>query len=412
MNLSVVPFRQQVAAQRVEDVAATVRAGLGAVPLRDRVQPGMRIAIGVGSRGISCLYEVVHSLVVELRALGTEPFLVPAMGSHGGGTAEGQRAVLEGYGLKPEVLGVPILSSMDAVLIGQTDGGMPVYFDTYAAKADGIIVVNRIKQHTAFHGKWESGLLKILAVGLGKAAGAAEIHNRGIVEAMPAAARFLLAKLPVIAGIGIVENGLHEPACIEVLPAERIEAEEPKLLDLARQLLPRIPGALFPLDVLVLREIGKDISGTGMDLNLVGMWRRTGGVVDPPIERLLVLDLTAQSHGNAIGVGYADVIPQRLRDKIDLAATYTNCLSSHNWAGGRIPITLPTDSDVIKAGMAGLSPERVRMILLRNTLELETFWVAEALADEARSAARLEKLGPARKVAFDPDGNLQWPEVG
>jgi Lactate racemase N-terminal domain len=412
MNLSVVPFRQQVAAQRIEDVAGTVRAGLRAIPLRERVQPGMCIAVGVGSRGISCLCEVVRALVEELRALGAEPFLVPAMGSHGGGTAEGQRTVLEGYGLTSHVLGVPILSSMDTVLIGMTDGGMPVYWDSHAASADGIIVVNRIKQHTAFHGKWESGLLKILAVGLGKAAGAAEIHNWGIVEAMPAAARFLLANLPIIAGIGIVENGLHEPACIEVLSADRIEAEEPKLLDLARQMLPRIPDILFPLDVLVLREIGKDISGTGMDLNLVGMWRRTGGVVDPPIDRLVVLDLTGQSHGNAIGVGYADVIPQRLRDKIDPAATNTNCLSSHNWSGGRIPITLPTDADVIKTGIAGVAPERVRMMLIQNTLELETFWVTRALADAAQSDARLEQLGPARPLACDSAGNLIWPEVG
>jgi Lactate racemase N-terminal domain len=410
MNLRVVPFRQQVAAQRVEDVAGTVRAGLRALPLRERVRPGMRIAVGVGSRGISSLYDVVRAVVQELRAQGAEPFLVPAMGSHGGGTAEGQRAVLEGYGLTPDVLGVPILSSMDAVQVGMTDGGMPVYFDTYAARADGIVVVNRIKQHTAFHARWESGLMKILAVGLGKAAGAAEIHNRGIVEAMPATARYLLANLPVIAGIGIVENGLHEPACIEVLAAERIELEEPKLLDLARDLLPRIPGALFPLDVLVLREIGKDISGTGMDLNLVGMWRRTGGVVEPPIDRLVVLDLTDQSHGNAIGVGYADLIPQRLRDKIDPAATYTNCLSSHNWSGGRIPITLPTDTDVIQAAMAGFAPEQVRMIWLRNTLELATLWVSEALADAA-CAARLEMLGPARPLTFDPAGTLHWPEA-
>jgi hypothetical protein len=412
MNPRVVPFRQQVAAQRVDDVAATVRAELRAIPLDKHVQPGMRIAVGVGSRGISCLYEVVRALVEELQTAGAEPFLVPAMGSHGGGTAEGQRAILEGYGLKPEVLGIPIQSSMDTVLVGKTEKGMPVYFDSHAARADGIIVVNRIKQHTAFHGPWESGLLKILAVGLGKAAGAAEIHNWGIAEAMPAAARFLLANLPVIVGIGIVENGLHEPACIQVLRAERIEAEEPKLLGLARSLLPRIPGALFPLDVLVLREIGKDISGTGMDLNVVGMWRRTGGVVDPPIERLIVLDLTERSHGNAIGVGYADLIPQRLRDKIDPTATYTNCLSSHNWSGGRIPITLPTDADVIEAGLAGLTPERVRIVLLRNTLELEMLWVTEALAEAAQSTAHLERLGPARPLTFDPSGNLNWPEVG
>jgi hypothetical protein len=410
MNLNVVPFRQQVATQRVDDVAGTVRVGLKAVS--QQIRPGMRIAVGVGSRGISSVSEVVTTLITEMRALGAEPFLVPAMGSHGGGTAEGQRTVLVGYGLDPAKTNTPILSSMDTVLIGKTDRGMPVYFDSHAAGADGIIIVNRIKEHTAFHGRWESGLMKILAVGLGKARGAAEIHNWGIVDAMPDAARFLLSHVPVIAGIGIVENGMHEAACIEVLPAERIEADEPKLLDMARQMLPRLPGTLFPLDVLVMREIGKDISGTGMDLNVVGMWRRTGGPVDPPIDRVVALDLTAQSHGNAIGVGYADLIPQRLRDKIDLAATYTNCISSHNWAGGRVPITLPTDSEVMNVALTGTAPDKLRMVLIQNTLALDTLWLSEALVKSAQSSSGLTQLGPVRPLAFDSAGTLIWPEMG
>jgi hypothetical protein len=408
VTLRVAPVRQQVSGERVADVAGEVRAGLKALPLSEQVRPGMRIAVAVGSRGINSLSTIVTTVIEELRALDASPFLVPAMGSHGGGTAFGQLAVLRSYNLTPANLEVPIHSSMETVHIGQTSEGMPVYLDAHAAQADGIIAINRIKEHTAFKGRWESGLLKILAVGLGKARGAAEIHNWGVREAMPAAAGLILTRMPVLAGVGIVENGQHEPARIAVLPPEQIEAEEPQLLDLARQLTPRIP--LEPLDLLVVREMGKNISGTGMDLNVIGMWRRTGGPVVPQINIIAVLDLTPESHGNAIGVGHADLIPQRLRDKIDLAATYTNCLTSHNLPGGKIPITLPSDREVIEAGLAGISPERARMILVRNTLALDRLWVSEALLSSVTATPTLEQVGPPRPLPYDPDGALAMPE--
>jgi hypothetical protein len=368
----------------------------------------MRIAVAVGSRGITSLTTIVRTVIEELRALDARPFLVPAMGSHGGGTAEGQQAVLESYGLSSNALNVPILSSIDTVQIGQTAEGMPVYFDTHAARADGIIAINRIKEHTAFKGRWESGLLKILAVGLGKARGAAEIHNRGVREAMPAAARVILAQMPVLAGVGLVENGQHDPARIAVLPAERIEAEEPDLLDLARQLTPKIP--LEPLDLLVVQEMGKNISGTGMDLNVIGMWRRTGGPIVPQINTIAVLDLTEESHGNAIGVGHAELIPQRLRDKIDLAATYTNCLTSHNLAGGKIPITLATDRDVIEAGLAGVAVEQARVVLVRNTLDLDRLWVSEALLPAVAATPTLTQIGSPHPLTFEANDSLITPE--
>ncbi|MCZ7569994.1 MAG: DUF362 domain-containing protein [Ardenticatenaceae bacterium] len=356
MTLWIAPVRQHVSAGTSEDIPGEVRAGMRR--LHSRVRHGMRIAVGVGSRGISGLPTVVHCVVEELRALGADPFLVPAMGSHGGGTAEGQREVLERYGLRPTDLGVSIRSAMETVEIGRTPEGMPVFFDSHAAAADGIIVINRIKEHTAFKGRWESGLLKMLAVGLGKARGAAEIHNWGVREAMPSAARLLLARLPILGGVALIENGVHELAKIVVLPAEQIEAEEPALLDLARRLTPRIP--FEPIDLLLVREMGKDISGTGMDLNVIGMWRRTGGPIEPLITTIGVLDLTENSHGNAIGVGHADLIPQRFYTKTDRAATCTNCLTSHNLTGGKIPITLPTDRAVVEAGLAGIAPERAR----------------------------------------------------
>ena len=403
----VAPIRQYVASERVDDVPAQVRQGLRAIALGKYVQPGMRVAVAIGSRGIGCLTTVLRAVVDELRLLGAEPFLIPAMGSHGGGTAEGQEAVLESYGVRSAAPGIPILSSMETVRIGETPEGMAVYLDAHAARADGIIAINRIKEHTAFKGRWESGLLKILSVGLGKTTGAAEIHNWGVREAMPAAARVVLNRMQVLAGIGIIENGKHQPARIAVLPSGRIEADEPALLDLARQLLPRIP--FEPVDLLILQEMGKEISGTGMDLNIVGMWRRTGGPVEPQINTIGVLNLTAASHGNALGVGHADLITQRLRDKIDLAATYKNCLTSHNLAGAKIPLTLPTDYDVMEVGLAGIEPARARLVIARNTLELDTMWVSDALLPSVAATRTLEQVGPLRPVTFGDSGRLNLP---
>jgi hypothetical protein len=403
-----IPVRQQVATECIEDVGAEVGSGLQALPLSEQVRPGTRIAVAVGSRGTECLLEVVRTVIEELCTLDAKPFLVPAMGSHGGGTAEGQQAVLEGYGLRPTSLGVPILSSMETVKIGETPEGMPVYFDAHAANADGIIAINRIKEHGAFRGKWESGLLKILSVGLGKARGAAEIHNRDIREAMPAAARVVLAQMPVLAGIGIVENGNHKPAQIAVLPAEQIESSEPALLDVARRLTPKIP--FESLDLLIVQEMGKNISGTGMDLNVIGTWRRSGGLVDPEISVIAVLDLTTNSHGNATGVGHADLITCRLREKIDLAVTSLNCLTSRNLAGGKIPITLPTDRHVIEAGLRGIAPECARVVLVRNTKELDLLWISEPLLPTVKMMPTLEQIGPARRLIFDVDGSLVTPK--
>jgi len=410
-NLCFAPVRQQVSTERIADVTATTRQGLRSLPLDARVRPGMRIAIALPSRGISCMAQVVRVVIEELRALNAQPFLLPAMGSHGGGTAQGQREVLEGYGLGEDATGVPIISSLETMQIGTAENGMPVFADRHTAQADGIIAINRIKEHTAFKARWESGLLKILAVGLGKPRGAAEIHNWGLVDAMPAAARIVLAKLPVVAGIGIVENGHHQAARIAVIPAERIEADEPALLDLARRFTPRIPTAFEPLDLLIVQEMGKDISGTGMDLNVVGMWRRTGGPVSPLISVIAVLDLTPNSHGNAIGVGHCDLISQRLRDKIDIAATYTNCLTSHNLAGAKIPITLPTDRQVIEAGLLGVAPERARAVLIRNTLTLDVIWVSEALLPMISATPMLEQIGEPQPLAFNAHDALIVPEL-
>jgi hypothetical protein len=400
------PISQQVTAERIDDIGGHVRTGLRNLPLADLVTGGKSVAVCVGSRGISCISEVVLALLAELQASGAEPFLVPAMGSHGGGTAAGQQAVLEGYGLAQEQTGVPIRSSTDSIEIGHAPNGMPVYFDTHAAAADAIIVVNRIKPHTSFRARWESGLFKMMAVGLGKPKGAATLHAWNVADAIPNAARVVLEHMPVIAGIGIVENGRHQPARIEVLPAASIEEREPLLLEEAWRHMPTIP--FDGLDLLVLQEIGKDISGTGMDLNTVGMWRRTGGAVEPDIRVLAVLDLTEQSHGNAVGIGYADLIPERARAKVDMAATYTNCLTAGNFNGAKMPITLADDRAVLSAGLPALNPERARVVILRNTLEMGKMWVSEALLAEMETAMKLTRTGAIRNLAFDGDGCLVW----
>jgi hypothetical protein len=403
---AIAPVQQRLTTDHIADPAAHVTAHLRALPLAGRVRPGMRVAIGCGSRGIGCIRDVVGPLVAELLSLGASPFLVPAMGSHGSGHAECQAEVLAGYGLGN--LGAPILSDMTPVQIGATPDGMPVFWDRHAVGADAVIVVNRIKPHTAFRNHWESGLMKMLAVGLGKAEGAATIHGWGVRDAMPAAARVALATKPVIAGIGIVENGHHQPAAIEVLSAEAIETREPALLELAWTHLPRIP--LEPLDLLVLQEIGKDISGTGMDLNVVGMWRRTGGAPTPDFRCITALDLTPNSHGNAVGVGYCDLIPRRLADKIDLAATYTNCLTAANFNGGKLPITLSTDQAVIDAALPRTNPSAARVVIARNTLELGLLWVSTALLDQVATIPTLEQIGQRQPLAFDAFGRLALPE--
>jgi hypothetical protein len=402
------PVKQELTSESITDIPTHVTAQLQQSPMLDPIQSGQRIAISVGSRGIGCIQPVVAAVVEAIRERGAEPFLVPAMGSHGGGTAEGQREVLEGYGLGSKTMGAPIESDMEAIQIGETRDGMPVYFDRNAAAADGILVVNRIKPHTSFRAQWESGLLKMLAVGLGKRQGAATYHAWGIADAFATAATVIRAEMPVLGGVGIVENGHHQPAIIEALTTDELASREPELLAEAWRHFPLIP--IEPLDLLVLREIGKDISGTGMDLNVVGMWRRSGGAISPDYKRLAVLDLTPNSHGNGIGVGYADLIPQRLRDKIDWDATYMNCLTSANFNGAKTPITMADDRAVLETGLAGFDGPKARVVIARNTLDLETLWVSEAALVDVEAAPGLAQAGPITEVTFDEDGVLQLHE--
>ena len=402
--IQLAPVRQSVSEQQVDNVSAAVWNGLNAVALSERVRPGMRVAVAVGSRGISCYREVVKAVVETLLALGAEPFLVPAMGSHGGGTAEGQHEVLVGYGMAD--LGVPIHSSLEVKQIGET-GGMPIYWDRHAAEADAVIPVNRVKAHTAFRADHESGLCKIMTIGLGKKRGAATLHAHDAATAIPLAAQVILKTMPVVTGVAIVENGRHAAAEIAVLPGERIFQEEPRLLRQAKALQPSIP--FDDLDLLVVHEMGKNISGTGMDTNIIGMWRRNGGPREPNFRVLAVLDLTPDSHGNASGVGLADLIPERLRAKIDWHATYTNCLTAGNFAAAKQPVTLASDREVIETGLMGKNAATARVAWIQNTLELETLWLSPALLEEVDKTQTLTQVGKAQEVRFTADGALLPP---
>ena len=402
--IQLAPVRQSVSEQQVDNVSAAVWNGLNAVALSGLVRPGMRVAVAVGSRGISCYREVVKAVVETLQALGAEPFLVPAMGSHGGGTAEGQHEVLVGYGMAD--LGVPIHSSLEVKQIGET-GGMPIYWDRHAAEADAVIPVNRVKAHTAFRADHESGLCKIMTIGLGKKRGAATLHAHDAATAIPLAAQVILKTMPVVAGVAIVENGRHAAAEIAVLPGERIFQEEPRLLQQAKALQPSIP--FNDLDLLVVHEMGKNISGTGMDTNIIGMWRRNGGPREPNFRVLAVLDLTPDSHGNASGVGLADLIPERLRAKIDWHATYTNCLTAGNFAAAKQPVTLASDREVIETGLMGKNAATARVAWIQNTLELETLWLSPALLEEVEKTQTLTQVGKAQEVQFTADGALLPP---
>ena len=404
--IQLAPVRQTVSDEQVENVSAAVWNGLNAIALSERVRPGMRVAVAVGSRGISRYREVVQAVVETLQALGAEAFLVPAMGSHGGGTGEGQHAVLVGYGMAE--LGVPIHSSLEVKQVGEA-GGMPIYWDRHAAEADAVVPVNRVKAHTAFRADHESGLCKIMTIGLGKKKGAATLHAHDAAIAIPRAAQVILDKMPVVAGVAIVENGRHEPAEIAVLAGERIFDEEPGLLRKAKALQPSIP--FDDLDLLIVQEMGKNISGTGMDTNIIGMWRRNGGPREPNFRVLTVLDLTAGSHGNASGVGLADLIPERLRAKIDWHATYTNCLTAGNFAAAKQPVTLASDLEIVETGLMGKDEESARVVWIQNTLELDTLWLSPALLEEAGDIPSLTQVGAAQSIQFAEDGALLPPET-
>lgn len=396
--------QQRFDVSQIEDIAGEVSKQMEAFGLARRVKPGQRIAITAGSRGIANIAEIIAAAVAELRKVGAKPFVFPAMGSHGGATAEGQREMLASYGIVEERIGCPIVSSMEVVEIGTTPSGVPVWVDREAYHSDGILVVNRVKAHTAFKAPNESGLIKMMGIGIGKRHGADVYHRYPLGPTLLEAARVVIAKAPILGGLAIVENSRDQTWKLVAAAPEEMEEVDRNLLVEANRLLPRIP--FETLDVLIVEEMGKNISGTGMDLNVIGMWRRIGGEQRPYFRYIVVLDLTEESHGNALGIGMADLTTKRLVDKIDLKAMYTNVMTTNFFQTGKIPVTMDTDREAIELAFKTFDPQSVRAVRIRNTLALEKIYVSEGLLPEARENPNLFILDDPKPMAFDAEGRL------
>jgi hypothetical protein len=408
------PVRQKFEAPQVNDVAAATKEALE--PLRPRITSGMSVALTAGSRGIHDKPEVVRAAGEWLRSLGAEPFVVPAMGSHGGATAEGQIDMLSGLGMTEESLGMPIRATMETVELGRVPDGPMTHLDAIAAQADGIIAINRVKAHTDFKGELESGLGKIVAIGLGKQRGAEGIHLYGprhLGRWIPAVARRIIDTGKVLGGLAIVENAYDRAAKIAFLAPDDIAGPgETQLLAEAKQLMATLP--FDDIDVAVIDMMGKNMSGAGMDTNVIGrmMIRGSAEFERPRITNIAVLDISEPSHGNAIGLGLADFIPFRILEKIDLRSSYINAMTSGLGGPqrGQIPMAMPTDRSAIAAaivtcGRADL--EQARLVRMRSTLDLEELWVSESLRDEVTANDRLSVAGDPEPLAFDDGGQLR-----
>jgi hypothetical protein len=402
--------RQTFDAARLTDVAGALRRELARVEISRRVRPGMRVAVAVGSRGVAEIPTLARVTVEELKRLGAEPFVVPAMGSHGGATAEGQREVLANLGVTEASVGCPILSSMAVVEIGRLDNGLPVYIDEHAYKADGIVVINRVKPHTAFRGENESGLVKMITIGLGKQKGAESCHAfsfKYMAEHIVAMARITLAKMPVLFGVGSVENAYDQVArVVAVTPEELIDSDR-RLLVEAKGYMASLPFS--QIDVLVVDRIGKDISGDGMDPNITGRYPTPYASGGPDIAKVAVLDLTEATHGNANGLGKADVVTRRLVDKINFAVMYCNALTSTVFEPVKIPMVMECDLDAVKAAIKACNARnmsKVRLVRIQDTLHLDEILVSEALLAEAADHPRLAVAGEPAAMRFDAAGNF------
>ncbi len=368
-----------------------------------------QIAIAVGSRGIANLPRIVKTLVQCVKDLGGKPFIVPAMGSHGGATAEGQTQVLESYGITEEYTGAPIRSSMDVVELPSADLKNKVYMDRLAYQADGTIVINRVKVHTAFHAAIESGLMKMCVIGLGKHKGALEIHRygaQGLRELIPPTARQILTHGNIILGIGIAENAYEQTALIKAVGPADFEQEETKLLQWVRNNMPTLP--VDQLDVLIVDEFGKNISGTGMDVNIVGR-RKIASEPEPEspnITSIILLGLSEKSHGNANGMGLADVITRRFFEKLDFKATYENILTTGFLERGKIPVVAETDRQALEYALkpCGLAdPGQAKIIRIKNTLILDELWVSPKVVDEIKDREDITVTGEAVTLFDDPE---------
>ncbi|MDR0841472.1 MAG: lactate racemase domain-containing protein [Christensenellaceae bacterium] len=404
-------IRQQFKSQKIEDVPAKVIEGLLRAEIAASIQPNRRICLTCSSRGVDNLALVLRTVAGFCKQKGALPFIVPAMGSHGGATAEGQLEIANSYGVTEEYCGCPIISCMDTVNIGKSASGTSVFIDKYAAQADGIIVIGRVKPHTCFTGPFESGIMKMMAIGLGKQYGASVCHEGGFGEMSKMIREFgqtILANTNVLFALALVENAYDKTCIIKALTREEIDVLEPELLEKAKALMPRI---LFDTaDVLVVDQIGKDISGDGMDPNIVGRWTtpyKSGGI---SAQRVVVLDVTEKSHGNVCGAGMADIGTMRIFKKMRFEMTYPNLLTGRNAAAGFLPIFMESDRLAMQAAVQtsiGVHLNKLRLIRIKDTLHMDEIELSEAYMEEAAAHPQVEILNhTCYPLPFDEKGNL------
>jgi hypothetical protein len=417
--------RQTFEGPRIANVAAEVEAELGGLRLNESIRPGQTVAVTAGSRGIANIHLIIKAIVDHLKNLGAQPFIVPAMGSHAGGTATGQREMIEQFGITESFCGCPIHSSMETVVVCQASEGFPVHFDRFAHEADHVVVCGRVKPHTDFQGDVESGLLKMMLIGLGKHEGA-KIYHRAIRDysfgrIAHSVGREVLARCHIAAGIAILENGYDETAKIAGVRPQEIPQREMELLQLARQWMPRLP--FDQVDILLVDEIGKNISGTGLDTNVVGRKfgiHRAAEREFPKVRLIAVRDLSEQTHGNATGLGIAEFCRTRAVGRRNVAITRVNCLTGGNVVNAMTPVDFETDREILDAALPliGLTaPQDAKLLWIRNTLDIAELACSTAYLDQARSRPDLQILSEPRQLPFDPLGNLpdrvnQLPSLG
>ena len=410
-------IRQKFDRPVVEDIPSEVASELSRLNLDTTIQPGQSVAITAGSRGIANIHIIIKSIVEHLKGLGAEPFVVPAMGSHGGATAEGQQGIVEGYGITEDYVGCPIRSSMETVIVCDAKEGFPVHFDKNAYGADHVVVCGRVKPHTTFVGDIESGLMKMMLIGLGKYEGAKTYHraikDHSFGQIVRSVAKEVLSKCRIVAGLAIVENGYDETARITAVGPNEFEEREKELLVLAKQWMPRLP--FKQADLLVVDQIGKNISGSGMDSNVVGrkfLEHRAGDDEWPKVRTIFLRGLTEETHGNATGIGMAEFALTRAVDAMDVAITRRNCITGGSPTGAMIPLHYQTDKEVLEATLPEMGLTAVpdtKVMWIHNTLEVSELECSVAYLNEARQSNEIEILSEPRPLPLDNAGNL--PDV-
>ncbi len=406
--------RQRFPRPQVTDPAAAVHAALAKLQLNRRIAPGQSVAITAGSRGIANIHVIIKTIVDHLTTLGGKPFIVPAMGSHGGGTEQGQREIIEGYGITEEFCGCPIRASMETVVVCDAAEGFPVYFDKHAFAADHVVVCGRVKPHTGFAGDIESGLMKMMLIGLGKHDGAKIYHQviqtHSFGQIVRSVAREVLSRCNILCGVATVENGYDETALIEAVAPEDFETREKELLIQAKEWMPRLP--FQQSDVLIVDQIGKNISGSGMDTNVVGRKfddHRAQPDEWPKIKRIVIRGLTEESHGNACGIGLSEFCLTRAVEQMDQEATWVNAITSGHATSGMVPIHYPTDREVLRAALSTIGlvePVDARLMWIQDTLTVAELECSTAYFEEAQQRDDLDIVQPPRPMPMCDDGML------